>query len=158
MPVVYKAWLLIKWISKYNSKTVLCCNWTVCDCNDAATLSSQPCNFSMHRPRNGQLVFVRNEMTIRFDSDGDDLKMTLTEGAWSEVVRGLGQFLKAPQRLARHMKSLSRLPSICQKAGVWVTSVRWFTQNLKQNSSRSWMTKHNLVNGSSLGQMLFKKL
>ena len=39
------------------------------------------------------------------------------------------------------MKSLSMLPSICQKAAVWVTSVRWLTQNLKQNSSRSWMTK-----------------
>lgn len=42
----------------------------------------------------------------------------------SESSWGQGQFLKAPQRLARHMKSLSRLPSICQKAAVWVTSVR----------------------------------
>lgn len=51
-----------------------------------------------------------------------------------------GQFLKAPQRLARQMKSLSRLPSICQKAVVWVTCVRWLMQNLKQNSSKSWAT------------------
>lgn len=52
-----------------------------------------------------------------------------------------GQFLKAPQRLARQKKSLSRFPSTCQKAAVCVTPVRWFTQNLKQNCSRSCGTK-----------------
>lgn len=50
---------------------------------------------------------------------------------------GPGQFLKAPQRLARQKKSFSRFPSTCQKAAVCVTPVRWFTQNLKQNCSRS---------------------
>ena len=50
----------------------------------------------------------------------------------------VSQFLKDPQRLALQMNSLSMLPSICQKAAVWVTAVRWFTQNLKQNSSRSY--------------------
>ena len=48
------------------------------------------------------------------------------------------QFLKAPQRLALQMNSFSMAPSTCQKAAVWVTRVRWFTQNRKQNSSRSW--------------------
>lgn len=52
-----------------------------------------------------------------------------------------GQFLKAPQRLARQKKSFSRFPSTCQKAAVCVTPVRWFTQNLKQNCSRSCGTK-----------------
>lgn len=50
---------------------------------------------------------------------------------------GSGQFLKAPQRLARQKKSFSRFPSTCQKAAVCVTPVRWLTQNLKQNCSRS---------------------
>lgn len=51
------------------------------------------------------------------------------------------QFLKAPQWLALQINSFSMLPSICQNAAVCVTSVKWFTQNLKQNSSRSFTWK-----------------
>lgn len=47
------------------------------------------------------------------------------------------QFLKAPHLLALAMNSFSRGPSICQNAVVCVTSVKWLTQNLKQNSSKS---------------------
>lgn len=47
------------------------------------------------------------------------------------------QFLKAPHLLALPMNSFSREPSICQNAAVCVTSVKWLTQNLKQNSSKS---------------------
>lgn len=67
--------------------------------------------------------------------------LALSSSFLPSFLRGwlvVSQFLKAPQRLALQMNSLSMLPSICQKAAVWVTSVRWFTQNLKQNSSRSY--------------------
>lgn len=67
--------------------------------------------------------------------------LALSSSFLPSFLRGwlvVSQFLKAPQRLALQMNSLSMLPSICQKAAVCVTSVRWFTQNLKQNSSRSY--------------------
>lgn len=57
------------------------------------------------------------------------------------LVAVKSQFLKAPQWLALQINSFSMLPSICQNAAVCVTSVKWFTQNLKQNSSRSFTWK-----------------
>lgn len=111
------------------------------------------------------LALVWNEMSYGFDRDSDNLKIytvwpPVSEGTWSQrgtmtsfeestasstsvsfITLSWGQFLNAPQRLARQMKSLSRLPSICQKAAVWVTCVRWLMQNLKQNSSKSWTSK-----------------
>lgn len=47
------------------------------------------------------------------------------------------QFLKAPTLLALLMKFFRRSWSISANPEVWVTTVRWFMQNLKQNSSKS---------------------
>lgn len=98
----------------------------------------------------------RRETPMRSEPRAPSLKTTkwrksshLLHGAYYSVYLSLGckedggrggdggQFLKAPQRLARQMNSFSMAPSTCQKAAVCVTRVRWSTQNRKQNSSRS---------------------
>lgn len=48
------------------------------------------------------------------------------------------QFRNAPTLLALLMKFFRRSWSISAKPWVCVTTVKWFMQNLKQNSSKSW--------------------
>lgn len=56
-----------------------------------------------------------------------------------------GQFLKAPTLLALLMKFFRRSWSISANPEVCVTTVRWFIQNLKQNSSKSWNNSNSLM-------------
>lgn len=112
-------------------------------CDDAANTSAQP-RTSREGNINGLSFWFWSEMRRQNRETVSGALESLRNHSpppASESSGGQGQFLKAPQRLALQMKSLSRLPSICQKAAVCVTSVRWFTQNLKQNSSRSWITQ-----------------
>lgn len=55
----------------------------------------------------------------------------------NSFLQGEDQFLKAPTLLALLIKFFRRSWSISAKPDVCVTTVKWFMQNLKQNSSKS---------------------
>lgn len=60
------------------------------------------------------------------------------EAALFSLVVVSSQFRNAPTLLALLMKFFRRSWSISAKPWVCVTTVKWFMQNLKQNSSKSW--------------------
>lgn len=85
------------------------------------------------------VCFHRNERLLYIQGGSFRFRGTsiLAESSFVRKEEQVLQFLNAPTRLALLMKFFKRSWSISAKPDVWVTTVRWFMQNRKQNSSKS---------------------